>query len=73
VVMHELGLRAEKARIVAVLDWDPRTIFASWRAPGQFSKLAIPMEAVRAFQVPLIGEQAAEDLILSQREGVFAS
>ena len=73
VVMHELGLRAEKARIVAVLDWDPRTIFASWRSPGQFSKLAVPMEAVRAFQVPLIDEHAAEDLILSQREAVFAS
>ncbi len=70
VVMHERGLRAEQARIVAVLDWDPCTIFRTWPALAEHRELPMPVSAARAFDVPLIDDSAATDLINSQRDSI---
>jgi len=68
VVMHERGLRAERARIIAALDWDPRLIFSAWPALAEHHELSMPLCAARAFDVPLIDDAIAESLIQSQRE-----
>jgi hypothetical protein len=70
VVIHERGLRAERARIVAAVDWDPRVMFGAWPMLCGHHELSLPVAAARAFDVPLIDESAAESLIQSQREMV---
>jgi hypothetical protein len=73
VVIHERGLRAERARIIAAVDWDPRVMFGAWPMLSGHRELSMPVAAARAFDVSLIDESAAESLIQSQREMVVAA
>ena len=70
VVLHERGLRAERARIIAALDWDPRAVIGGWPALSAYRELSTPAAASRAFDVPLIDDCVAQNLIDSQRERV---
>ena len=67
VSMHEKGLRAERARIVAVLDWDPARAFYIQCPPAGRQKISVPFAAARYFGVPMLDEQMANAAIDAQR------
>jgi hypothetical protein len=67
VVVHEKGLRAEQARIIGVLDWDPRFTFFTYPVLAAHSQSAVPTAAARYFDVPLVDEYTATDVIETQR------
>lgn len=67
IAMHEKGMRSEQARIVAVLDWDPRYTFFTYPLATAHTQPSVPHTAVRYFGVPLIGEKEARDVVYTQR------
>lgn len=67
VAVHEKGFRAEQARIVGVLDWDPRFTFFSYPLSTAHSQPSVPATASSYFDVPLLDEQAATQVIQSQK------
>jgi len=67
VAVHEKGFRAEQARIVSVLDWDPRFTFFTYPVATKHSQPSVPLTAAKYFAVPLINEMAAEEMIQLQR------
>ncbi len=68
VAVHEKGFRAEQARIVGVLDWDPRYTFFTYPLATAHMQPSVPSTAARYFGVPLIDEYTAIDAIRTQRE-----
>ena len=68
--VHEKGFRAEQARIVSVLEWDPRFKFFVSPWGGRASTAPVPLAAARYFGVPLVNEGAAMVAIEQQRAQV---
>jgi hypothetical protein len=66
VVVHEKGLRAEKARVAAVLDWDP-TLALQARSARAARSLSVPLAATWWFHVPLVEQSLAREVIEVQR------
>jgi hypothetical protein len=72
VAVHEKGFRAERARIISVLDWDPRYSFFSYPIASTASQPSVPLTAARYFDIPLIDDQTAEATIQAQRQRAVA-
>jgi hypothetical protein len=68
--VHEKGFRAEQARIVSVLEWDPRFKFFVSPWGGRPSASPVPLTASKYFGVPLVNESAAAAAIAQQRQSV---
>jgi hypothetical protein len=73
VVVHEKGFRSEQARIVGVLDWDPRFTFFTYPLGDNAHQPSVPVTASRYFGVPLLDEYTASDLIHAQRQRCLAA
>jgi hypothetical protein len=73
VVVHEKGFRAEQARIVGVLDWDPRFTFFTYPVAAGNNQPSVPLTASRYFDVPLIDEYTASETIQGQRQRCLTS
>lgn len=67
VAVHEKGFRAEQARIVGVLDWDPRFTFFSYPLGATQRQPSVPNTASKYFEVPLLDEASATHVIQSQK------
>ena len=72
VVVHEKGFRAEQARIVGVLDWDPRFTFFTYPVASGNNQPSVPLTAAKYFDVPLIDEYMASQTIQGQRQRCLA-
>lgn len=68
VVVHEKGFRAQQARIVGVLDWDPRLTFFTYPLASAHSHPSVATTAARYFNVPMLDECSAMDAIQVQKE-----
>ena len=65
IVTHENGFRSEKAKLIGVLNWDARTMF--FTLPAGLNSQSIPPRASEYFDVPLVDEHTATQLIHRQR------
>jgi hypothetical protein len=72
VVVHEKGFRAEQAKIVGVLDWDPRFTFFTYPVVTGNNQPSVPLTAAKYFDVPLIDEYTADETIQGQRQRCLA-
>ncbi len=72
VVVHEKGFRAEQARIVGVLDWDPRFTFFTYPLATAHTQPSVPNTAAKYFGVPLLDEFSATHAIQSQKARCLA-
>ena len=66
VVTHEKGFRAEKAKIIAVVDWDPRVVFFTFPSES-ISRPNVASLATKYFSVPMIDPETATWLIERQK------
>ncbi len=66
-VVHEKGFRTLKARITAVVDWDPRMVFFTYLSSSVYPHPSVPEIASRYFGVPTIPQRDAQSLINVQR------
>lgn len=63
VALHEKGLRSQKARIVAVADWNPRDFLNGLVFDTFPDHRNIPLLAADYFSVPLVSLDEAQSLI----------
>lgn len=64
IALHENGLRAQKARIVAVADWNPREFVRSALKPPLYpSYTNVPLIAADYFSVPMLSADEAQAMI----------
>lgn len=67
IVTHEKGFRAQQARIIAVLDWNPHFMFFTIPVGIAGPRANVPTLAQKYFGVPMIDVDTAERLIERQR------